>query len=50
MANFDLATIIRVSMGDDIDACRMKIKNTLALYIGGMGSRQKTFIMITRRS
>ncbi|MEC8148366.1 MAG: LLM class F420-dependent oxidoreductase [Pseudomonadota bacterium] len=43
LANFDLATIIRVSMGDDIDACRMKIKNTLALYIGGMGSRQKNF-------
>ena len=41
--NFDLATVIRVSMGNDIDACRMKIKNTFALYIGGMGSRQKNF-------
>lgn len=41
--NFDLATVIRVSMGDDMNACRMKIKNTFALYIGGMGSRQKNF-------
>ena len=42
MDSFDLATVIRVSMGDDLEACRMKIKNMFALYIGGMGSRQKS--------
>lgn len=43
LSNFDLATIIRVSMGSDLEKCRLKIKNTFALYIGGMGSRQKNF-------
>ena len=30
-------------MGDDIDECRTKIKQGLALYIGGMGARDKNF-------
>jgi alkanesulfonate monooxygenase SsuD/methylene tetrahydromethanopterin reductase-like flavin-dependent oxidoreductase (luciferase family) len=41
--NFDVAPFVRMSMGDDIAACRMKIKNGLALYIGGMGARNKNF-------
>ncbi len=30
-------------MGDDIDACRNAIRPQLALYIGGMGARNKNF-------
>ncbi len=41
--NFDVAPFIRMAMGDDIAACRMQIKHGLALYIGGMGARNKNF-------
>lgn len=41
--NFDVAPFVRMAMGDDIDACRAKIKQGLALYIGGMGARNKNF-------
>lgn len=41
--NFDVAPFIRMAMGDDIAACRAKIKTGLALYIGGMGARNKNF-------
>ena len=30
-------------MGDDIDACRREIKSQFALYVGGMGAREKNF-------
>jgi len=30
-------------MGDDLQACRDQIKPELALYIGGMGAREKNF-------
>ena len=30
-------------MGDDIDKCRMMLKHGRALYIGGMGARNKNF-------
>ena len=42
-ADFDIAPFVTVQMGDDIDACRLPIKQFLALYIGGMGSRKKNF-------
>jgi F420-dependent oxidoreductase-like protein len=41
--NFDVAPFVRMAMGDDIAACRMQIKHGLALYIGGMGARDKNF-------
>ena len=41
--NFDFAPFVRMSMGDDIDKCRMRIKHGLALYVGGMGAREKNF-------
>ncbi len=41
--NFDFAPFVRVAMGDDIDQCRQAIKPHLALYIGGMGAREKNF-------
>ena len=43
MADFDIAPYVRVAMGDDLEACRDKLKPELALYIGGMGAREKNF-------
>jgi F420-dependent oxidoreductase-like protein len=40
---FDIAPTVSVVLGDDIDACRNKLKPHLALYIGGMGARGKNF-------
>jgi F420-dependent oxidoreductase-like protein len=40
---FDVAPFVRMEMGDDLDACRMTIKHHMALYIGGMGARNKNF-------
>ena len=41
--NFDVAPFVRIRMGDDLEACRMPVKQELALYIGGMGARDKNF-------
>ncbi|NKB35795.1 MAG: LLM class F420-dependent oxidoreductase [Gammaproteobacteria bacterium] len=41
--NFDIAPFVTVLMGDDIEVCRAPIKQFLALYIGGMGSKTKNF-------
>lgn len=43
LADFDIAPFVRVKMGDDLEACRNEIKTDLALYIGGMGARNKNF-------
>lgn len=43
IANFDIAPTVAIQVGDDIDACRSQIKPNLALYIGGMGAREKNF-------
>ena len=43
LADFDLAPYIRVSIGDDLAACRDAIRPNLALYIGGMGARSKNY-------
>ena len=42
-ADFDVAPYVRIRMGDDVKACRDAIKPQLALYIGGMGARNKNF-------
>jgi alkanesulfonate monooxygenase SsuD/methylene tetrahydromethanopterin reductase-like flavin-dependent oxidoreductase (luciferase family) len=34
---------VPLSMGDDLDEARLPIKQNLALYIGGMGARDKNF-------
>ena len=41
--NFDIAPFVTTIMGDDVEQCRMPIKANLALYIGGMGARDKNF-------
>ncbi len=43
LANFEIAPIVPLAMGDDIEACRMPIRRHLALYIGGMGAPGKNF-------
>ncbi len=41
--SFDVAPFVMVALGDDLDACRAPLKEFLALYIGGMGARDKNF-------
>jgi F420-dependent oxidoreductase-like protein len=43
LANFDVAPTVAVIVGKDLDACRGPLKMSLALYIGGMGARDKNF-------
>jgi len=43
LRDFDIAPYVRIRMGDDIEACRNLIRPELALYIGGMGARDKNF-------
>jgi len=43
LVDFDIAPTVTIQMGDDLDACRNAIKPNLALYIGGMGARDKNF-------
>jgi len=40
---FDVAPFVTVVLGDDLEKCRMPVKGMLALYIGGMGAREKNF-------
>ena len=42
-ADFDVAPTVSVVVGDDLDACRRPVKEMMALYIGGMGARDKNF-------
>lgn len=41
--DFDIAPTVTVRLGDDVNACRNEIKPLLALYLGGMGARDKNF-------
>jgi F420-dependent oxidoreductase-like protein len=43
LANFAMCPFVAIQVGDDLDACRAPIKQNLALYIGGMGARDKNF-------
>jgi F420-dependent oxidoreductase-like protein len=43
LADFDIAPFITTIVGDDVEKCRMPVKAMLALYIGGMGAREKNF-------
>jgi len=42
-ARFDLAPFVQVHLDDDLEAARLQVKQHLALYIGGMGARDKNF-------
>lgn len=43
MEGFDVLPTVPVVIGDDLDACAMPIRAYGALYVGGMGSRDKNF-------
>ena len=41
--SFDIMPTVTVIINDDLDACRSMVKPHLALYVGGMGARDKNF-------
>ncbi len=41
--DFDIAPMVSVAVGEDVEMCWNMFKPTLALYIGGMGARSKNF-------
>ncbi len=41
--DFDLAPTVAVIVGNDVQACMAPLKFQLALYIGGMGAKEKNF-------
>jgi F420-dependent oxidoreductase-like protein len=43
LKSFDLAVNVQVRIGDDLDAARDVMRPMLALYVGGMGSREHNF-------
>ena len=43
MSQFEVSPFVTVSMGDDVEQCMMPIRANMALYIGGMGARDKNF-------
>ena len=43
LANYNICPFVPVSMGDDLEQARLPVKQHLALYIGGMGAREKNF-------
>ncbi|MDQ2755112.1 MAG: LLM class F420-dependent oxidoreductase [Actinomycetota bacterium] len=43
LAGFDIAPTVPVVIGDDVAACADQVRDNAALYVGGMGSRDKNF-------
>ncbi len=43
LTQFDIAPFVTMIMGDDVDQCMAPIRGQMALYIGGMGAREKNF-------
>src|SRR6202167_5176231 len=43
ITRLDLAPYVPVHLGNDLDRCRAPVKASLALYIGGMGARNRNF-------
>ncbi len=43
LTQFEVSPFVTVVMGDDVEQCMMPIRGNMALYIGGMGARDKNF-------
>jgi len=43
LMDYDIAPFVSCIMGDNVEHCRMPLKGNMALYIGGMGARDKNF-------
>jgi F420-dependent oxidoreductase-like protein len=41
--DFEVACVVPTIVGDDIEGCADLLRPTLALYVGGMGARDKNF-------
>ena len=43
LSQFEVSPFVTVSIGDDVEKCMAPIRGNMALYIGGMGARNKNF-------
>ncbi len=43
LTGFDIVPTVPVVVGDDLEACAAPVRAYAALYVGGMGSREKNF-------
>ncbi|MCZ6887560.1 MAG: LLM class F420-dependent oxidoreductase [Gammaproteobacteria bacterium] len=43
LQDFDVAPFVTVIVGDSVEECMVPIRSNMALYIGGMGARDKNF-------
>lgn len=43
LADYDIIPYVMVCTGDDLEACREPVRERLALYVGGMGARDRNF-------
>lgn len=43
LAGFDIVASVPASIGADLDVCADRVRDHAALYVGGMGSRDKNF-------
>ncbi len=43
LMDFNVSPFVTCVMGDDIEQCMVPIRSNMALYIGGMGAREKNF-------
>jgi F420-dependent oxidoreductase-like protein len=43
LKQFDIAPFVTAVVGDDVAACMAPIRDNMALYIGGMGAKEKNF-------
>jgi F420-dependent oxidoreductase-like protein len=50
LATFDVAPAVGCVLGTDLDACRGPLKASLALYVGGMGAKDRNFYADYMRS
>ncbi|MEU3657077.1 LLM class F420-dependent oxidoreductase [Streptomyces sp. NPDC032161] len=41
LTGFDIVATVPVSVGDDLEACADRVRDYVALYVGGMGPRDK---------
>jgi F420-dependent oxidoreductase-like protein len=41
--DFDVAAVVPVVPGDDVEACADRVRPMLALYVGGMGAKEANF-------
>jgi alkanesulfonate monooxygenase SsuD/methylene tetrahydromethanopterin reductase-like flavin-dependent oxidoreductase (luciferase family) len=43
LSKFEVSPFVTVVIGDDVDKCMEPLRGNMALYIGGMGARDKNF-------